>query len=150
MFTSINCYTLFDITDTGIRSHIRSVKFPMKDKRGNQISNEKEWDCSRNQQRNWETLLQVISLRTQPLRIIGPRKVSVAWKNSEERVYAWKFTFESEHDGVFDDGNAKLGHLIDDANGVPMIVGLTEYVKLTPQIMTKNNLVNTYFEVNFG
>jgi len=147
MFTSINCYTLFDITDTGIRSHIRAARFPMADKHGNSIQNEKEWVQARNQQRNWETIIQIVSLRAQPLRIIGPRKVSVKWKNSDKDVNAWKINFEVEHTSVFYSKNNELGALIDDAEGVPMLTGLGESVKLEPYLILSNSLVNTYFEV---
>lgn len=150
MFTSISCYTLFDITDTGIRSHIRSAKFPMTDKHGNQIKNESDWICARNQQRNWETILQVLSLRTQPLRIIGPRKVCTTGFSERGGVYAyaWKFTFESEHEQVFGDDNNRFRNLKNDCDGVPMLTGLGESMKLTPYLITQNRFINTYFEIN--
>ena len=147
MFTSINCYTLFDITDTGIRSHIRSAQFPMLDKHGNEIQNEQEWNKARNQQRNWETIIQIISLRAQPVRIIGPRKVPIRWKNRSENTYAWKLNFEVEHSSVFYSDNNELGALINDAKNVPMLVNLNEYVDLKPYLILEGSLLNTYFEV---
>lgn len=147
MFTSINCYTLFDITDTGIRSHIRAAQFPMKDKHGNVINNEKEWIRARNQQRNCETILQIISLRSQPLRIIGPRKVDVNWKTENKKINAWKFNFEVEHASVFYSKNNELGALVDDATGVPMLTGLNESIELAPYLVTSGNLLNIYFEI---
>ena len=147
MFTSINCYTLFDITDTGIRSHIRSVQFPIKDKHGKIISNEYEWNRARNQQRNWETILQIISLRSQPLRIIGPRRVDIKWKDDEQdNSIGWKFTFEVEHSSVFFKKNNDLGALLDDAENVPMITGLGESVVLPSYLVTRGSLLNIYFE----
>lgn len=148
MFTSINCYTLFDITDTGIRSHIRSAQFPMKDKHGNAINNEKEWIRARNQQRNWETVLQIISLRSQPLRIIGPRKIDVKWGKKEQKINAWRFNFEVEHSNVFYSKNNELGLLVDDANGVPMLTGLNESIEMPPYLLATGNLVNIYFELS--
>jgi len=148
MLTSINCYTLFDITATGIRSHIRAAQFPMRDKNNNVIKNAEEWTLARNQQRNWETILQIISLRSQPLKIIGPRKVDIVnFSGVHKEVNAWKFNFEVEHASVFLNKNNELGHLLDDADGVPMLVGLGESLELTPYLITQNSLVNIYFEI---
>jgi hypothetical protein len=120
----------------------------MQDKRNNVIKNSKEWNIARNQQRNWETILQIISLRSQPLRIIGPRKVDVVnFLGVHKKVNAWKFNFEVEHASVFSNKNNELGHLIDDADGVPMLVGLGESIKLPPYLTTQNSLVNIYFEI---
>lgn len=147
MFTSINCYTLFDITDTGIRSHIRAARFPMKDKHGNEIKNEQEWVRARNQQRNWETILQIISLRSQPLRIIGPRKVDVKWKEKNKKINAWRFNFEVEHANVFYNKTDELGALIEDVSGVPMLTQLNESIELMSYFITSGSLSNIYFEV---
>lgn len=147
MFTNIRCYTLFDITDTGIKSHIRAARFPMEDKFGNSLKNEKEWNHARNQQRNWETILQIISLRSQPLRIIGPRKTDLIWKRYDKSMVTWSFKFEVEHAGVFFNKNNELGNLIEDASGVPMITGLSETIKLSPYLVTQNSLINIFFEL---
>jgi len=120
----------------------------MTDKHGNQIKNENDWKCARNQQRNWETILQILSLRTQPLRIIGPRKVRTSGFIDKDSVHAWKFTFESEHDQVFGDDTDRFGNLKNDCNGVPMLMGLGENMRLTPYLTTKNGFINTYFEIN--
>jgi len=120
----------------------------MQDKQNNMLKSKEEWVVARNQQRNWETLLQVISLRAQPLKIVGPRKVDVVKFSGVNRsVNAWKFNFEIEHAGVFRYENDELGKLVEDANGVPMLTGLNESLDLPPYISTKDSLINTYFEM---
>ena len=59
------CKTLFDITATGVTGHYKSSRVPFQDLTGTSITNEISWNRARNQQRNWETITQLISLRTQ-------------------------------------------------------------------------------------
>ena len=61
----IRCRTLFDITATGITGHHKPSRIPFTDNSGQLILDERSWNRGRNQQRNWETLTQLISLRTQ-------------------------------------------------------------------------------------
>ena len=64
MMQKIRCYTLFNITKTGITNRRNSSKLgPDKDK---------EWEKLRNTQCNFDTLIQVISLRSQPENITDP------------------------------------------------------------------------------
>jgi len=61
----ILCRTLFDCSATGVTGHYRPSQVPFEDSAGNTIANQHDWMFARNQQRNWETLNQLISLRTQ-------------------------------------------------------------------------------------
>ena len=107
--------TLIDITDTG-------------ELRGN--------SKQRDQQRNWETVLQVLSLKTQPQIIDGPDKVDqIDFKihtgltkffgefyhelPSPQTIWAIKFT--SEHDDIY-----SIDELYKDFDQVPIILGLDE------------------------
>jgi hypothetical protein len=68
---------------------------------------------SRNQQRNWETLLQLIGLRCLPEDISMP-------------VYqgkVWRFSFSVDTPGVLGDND--FDSLYRDCRGVPMIVDLS-------------------------
>ena len=58
----IQCFTLIDITQT-------TTVGPYKDKQGNFAT----WTKSRNKQRNWETIVQGIGLRTQLVDLEQPR-----------------------------------------------------------------------------
>ena len=66
------CQTLFDITATGTTGHCKSVRMPYSDAAGQVIRDQVTWNRSRNQQRNWETLQQILSLRTQIMQITVP------------------------------------------------------------------------------
>jgi len=111
----IQCRTTFDITATGVTGHFRSSRLPFTDLAGKAIANERDWNRSRNQQRNWETLQQLISLRTQ-VNIQQPIKTADCWE----------FEFDFETHSVFDDGTDLLGTLKADCFGVPMLTRLEE------------------------
>ena len=61
------CQTLFDITATGVTGHFKTTRVPYVDQAGQEIVDQATWNRSRNQQRNWETLTQILGLRTQLL-----------------------------------------------------------------------------------
>jgi nucleoside-diphosphate-sugar epimerase len=61
----IYCETVFDITATGVTGHFKSSRIPFIDHAGHKITDSDSWNRARNQQRNWETLTQLIQLRTQ-------------------------------------------------------------------------------------
>ena len=69
----ISVRTLFDCTATGVVGHIKHDQLPFKDRADQPIGDEQTWLKSRNQQRNWESILQVISLRTQPFDVVDPK-----------------------------------------------------------------------------
>ncbi len=110
------CITLVDITATGVIRHTNK--------------NEVE----RNQQRNWETVLQCIGLRAQPQLIESPIiKYLEIDDNSVfgEMFYgtkqrAWLFTFGVEPEDVFLLDGDPVGQLDKDFSQVPIICGLEE------------------------
>ena len=134
----ILCRTLFDCSATGITGHFRPSQIPFTDGAGNTINNQHDWTFARNQQRNWETLNQLISLRTQPLNVI-PNGCDAG---------TWQFEFEVEHGEVYSTTGyaGDLTGLINECAGVPMLTGLTE--KLTDQavLVTAGPDQNIWFE----
>lgn len=129
----IKVATLFDCTATDVRSYRRGELA------------EEDWNFKRNQQRNWETMLQCISLRCQPLNISGP----YCFTNNEGKLY-WTFTFENDREDIFLQDGDPLGALKSDCHGVPMLVGLTESDRelfLTPYIITTGDRPNTIFDI---
>ena len=68
------CKTYFDINNTGVTGHFKASRVPFTDKSGQQITNEMSWNIARNQQRNWETLTQLISMRTQIAKMSAPKR----------------------------------------------------------------------------
>jgi len=128
----IKVSTLFDCTKTGVRTYRIH-------------SHDQEVVFKRNQQRNWETLIQCLSLRCQPLNIVGP----FTFSEGENELF-WQFTFETDRDDIFSNDVDQLGLLKEDCNGVPMIIGLTETRKelfLTPYLITAGDHPNTIFEL---
>lgn len=134
----IQCRTLFDCSRTGITGTFRPSEIPYQDRAGQMINNHPDWNRSRNQQRNYETLLQIFGLRTQPQEITQP----VCQDGT------WQFTFESENEGVFgvyNDPDPLAGLLID-CEGVPMVQNLTEKSTLSPVLTTQGPQQNIWFE----
>ena len=110
-------FTLVDITATGV---VRST--------GNR-------DLERNQQRNFETVLQVLSLRTQPHVIKFPETIQV----DEHRVaqwfgemyhgqsqMVWTMYFTADHPGAYDTEEGVLAGLCQDFEQVPIVTDLAE------------------------
>ena len=133
----ITCYTLIDITYTGV---VRS-------------SSDSEGKKKRNQQRNYETLLQVIGLRTQPMLFEKPYRLCdedlSKYKFGESfsgKHSVWVFKFSVEYLEIFKEGNDDLALLEKDLNQVPIITGLTETANLPVSIFsTTYDYKNTYF-----
>ena len=111
----IKCTTLFDITFTGITGNFKPSRIPLWDRSGVIITDAKTWEHARNQQRNWETVLQILSLRTQ-IEINIPRCIE----------NQWIFLVETELNNLFDNGADPLGVLKKDCTDIPMLTGLNE------------------------
>ena len=144
----ITCYTLFDITQTGVmnRSH------PGVDEEMT------AWLHKRNTQCNFDTILQSISLRSQPEVINSPVKTEIKFDEftqfgfmftqQDDKAYpCWSFEFDVQHPGVFDNGITELGALYSDCDMVPMIKCGTEWDKLPAFLDTSDELRNIYFKV---
>jgi hypothetical protein len=126
----IQCQTLFDITATGTTGHIKPSRMPYQDQAGAKITNAESWNRSRNQQRNWETVTQLISLRTQVDNLQNPVVI-------EDR---WQFEFEVENENLFNNGQDQMAVLKADCTGVPMLVGLNESVPTGTVLVVDTNI----------
>ena len=95
------------------------------------------WNQARNQQRNWESILQIISLRTQPMNIVLPKK----------QLDSWHFEFEVEAEGVLSSGvdSDDLAGLVADCEGVPMVTGLGEHTLDTATLHAQGSNQNIWF-----
>jgi len=133
----IQCTTLFDCSATGVTGHFRAEQIPFVTRSGHLIDSMAVWNRLRNQQRNWETLLQILGLRTQLMDIVCPVK----------QHDQWMFEFAVETPAVFEIGGDAdpLAGLILDAHGVPMVVGLDEPSGLAPQLVTQGSDQNIWF-----
>lgn len=150
MSFKLRCYTLFDITKTG-NIHRR----PPINGTSEQTT---RWEKTRNTQTNFDTIIQVISLRSQPENITDPQEEIFVFDetndtfgflfDSEETAQSyWSFEFTIPHNKVFDDGINELGYLLRDCDGVPMIKVGTEWEKLPNFLDTTPELRNIHFEV---
>jgi hypothetical protein len=148
MTTKIRCYTLFNITKTGVSTRRTPGNLPQE-----KIL---EWEISRNKQCNFDTVLQVVSLRTQPEEITDPQQTQIDFAKSEnfgflfeqeEPQHMWYFDFVIHYQNVYNDGIRELGYLFDDCDGVPMIKGLGEWEKLPDFLDSSPELRNIYFEI---
>lgn len=131
------CRTQFDITATGITGHYRSVRMPMTDRCGHTITTEEQWNCARNQQRNWETLTQIIGLRTQLFELSDPVR------NQD----AWTFEFSVESASVFGNADDPTKILTQDAHNVPMLNNLTNSLTLPPNLISSGPNQNIWFDM---
>lgn len=137
MTIRIKCTTLFDITATGVKNRFHKSKLPFNDQAGQLIHNDVTWQHSRSQQCNWETINQIISLRTLPENITDP-----VCENS-----TWSFEFDVVDPSSIERGADPVAILKEDCNSVPMIVGLTEN-KTTDSLLTATeSTVNVWFEI---
>jgi hypothetical protein len=125
------CVTLVDITNTGIKHGDNKC---------------------RDQQRNWETVLQVLSLKTQPHLQDGPIKIEqvdltiTGMKKYFGDFYegthsVWGFRFYSDNDEVY-----SLDSLYEDFEQVPIILGLDETARfMLPIFHSYGTLKNIHF-----
>jgi hypothetical protein len=132
----ITGFTLVDITRTGV-THNRA-----------------DQERQRDQQRNWETVVQCISLRTQPMDIEGPKAFDMIVDDGTfgEMYYGlqrvWCFTFTVEREGVWRQGDDALKFLHQDFNEVPVIQGLDETARfILPIFYTSGGIKNVFFRL---
>lgn len=134
----ILCRTLFDCSYTGTTGHFRVGQVPYQDEQGQTINNIADWSRSRNQQRNFETILQMISLRAQPEILSRPVCLDGIWQ----------FEFAVESAGVYsNDGTAdSTAQLLAECSGTPMITGLDEQPELESCLIVQGPDQNIWFE----
>lgn len=129
-------YTLVDITATGVTRY------------------RPEQEYQRNQQRNWETVLQTLGLRTQPMMIKGPVQIESnladGWKFGEYyqgRHKIWCWTFAVEHQDVFLIDNDPIGGLARDFEQIPVVTNLDETARfMLPIFYPYGAIKNIYFK----
>ncbi len=130
----VRCRTSFDITVTGVRGSFNGNRLPFTDQSGTTINDERVWHHARNQQRNWETVNQLISLRTLPHSITPSRRVSIT------DIAIWEFEFSLDQDTALARGDDIFGSLKTDCHGVPMIVDLLETPGQIPMLKVGSNI----------
>ena len=131
-------FTLVDITPTGVRRAALGK------------------ELERNQQRNWETVLQCIGLVTQPnvmsWGMIEPKDSFVdamfgeKFDTSDKTRKVWYMTFNVDREDVFRRGNDPVALLDECFDEVPVVTYLTETVKfMLPIFYTSGPIKNIHF-----
>ena len=110
---------------------------PFTDHAGQHIDNVESWNRSRNQQRNWETITQILSLRTQLFALTDPI--------SDQTGTRWMFEFETETDGVYGPESDPVAVLRSDADGVPMLRELDNDPDVDTVLITNGPRQNIWF-----
>jgi hypothetical protein len=148
----IKLYSLVDISTTGTIGQFKNVK--RTNLLNETLDTEPTWKKSRNQQRNWETVIQIIGLRAQPIYLEN----SVILLNESLALYdfgadfgptgtVWTLVFGVEAANAYDSNNIPLQSLVDDFNDVPIISGLNETFSFQKSVFTtRNHMKNVYFE----
>lgn len=118
--------TLVDITRTGIH---RAEDDALK----------------RNQQSNFNSLIQCIGLRSNIEWNSDPKKINGSLPLPfEGKAVHWIWEFDVEREDVFLKDNNSVGLLIDDLHGVPIIANLDNSVDIYPAaFQTKGDNINT-------
>jgi hypothetical protein len=148
----IKCYTLYDITQTNVNFRKKNTEIVPADEMK-----------KRSQQSNFETILQIINMRSQPEEISESELTVIniddlkdfnfgylyekSYNKTINKINIWSFTFSVDHADVFNNGINDLGSLSDDCNQVPMILRLEETFKLSNQMTISDEQRNIYFEI---
>jgi hypothetical protein len=133
----IRCKTFFDVNATGVTGHYKQSRIPFVDNSNQQINNEISWNIARNQQRNWETITQVIGLRAQIAKLDKPAR----------NMDFWEFEFEVDTPDVFGDENNPVELLYSDAHAVPMLLNLWNKTDLEPVLISYGDRQNIWFTI---
>lgn len=141
----IGCWTLFDITQTGVINRARPVNDDVAD-----------WIHRRNTQCNFDTVLQVISMRSQPDVLKLPEQIEIdsytpkLWFGKQYidclPLKCWKFEFEVHHSSVFQENNSTFAALYKDCQGVPMIKCVNQTENVIDVLDISADFKNIHFE----
>lgn len=129
------CHTLVDITNTNVVSYSPTQ------------------EMQRNQQRNWETVIQLLSLRTNISQITH---LGYTETNLNEHFFGvmysgvhrvWSFQFLTKNSDDFYEANDRYGTLKHDIVNTPVIINLNETAKFpTPFFFASGTHKNIYFK----
>lgn len=100
----------------------------------------------RNQQANFDSLVQAIGLRSNIQWTVDPcRYTGVLPQNIGGKAAHWIWDFDVEREEVFLKDNDPVGLLIDDLHGVPIIANLDNTADIYPAaFQTKGDNINTF------
>jgi hypothetical protein len=129
-------YTLIDITKTDVTTY------------------SKEKEKQRNQQRNWETVMQILGLRAQLLDVnyLGSMQADVKeysfGANYKGIHTVWLFEFTIEHADLYTIDNDRYGALKNDFRIAPVILGLDETAKPNTAMFYPSSVDKNIYFIN--
>ena len=132
------CVTLVDITKTDAVRHYNS----------SMEESESDYNLRRNQHRNYQTMLQIIGLRSQPVYLTDPVKFInrdlADWDFGADFTFTketvWAFSFGFERPDLFLTEDHPFGGLLQDMHNVPIILNLMETAPIAePMLDLLNN-----------
>ena len=160
MNNKFRCSCLFDVSATGVTTNTRMKGVPFTTTTGVVIKNTFELNFARNQQRNFDTLIQLFSMRTQvvwnsPVKMLENEKAS-NWgfgKAYKGNFNVWQFAFEiGSSDPWLKTSKTDFDYcyfLREDAEQIPMLLGLLETAKLEPLLVATGPETNVLFELEY-
>ena len=142
-------HTLVDITDNG---NLKK-EFPFKTSANELIHDRESLSIARNQNSNFNTMLQLLQIRGNITWEVPPMKVNESLGNSafgtayEGKHISWHFTFFTEQTDVYGDPQQPTAQLLDDFQLVPILNFCKETATFpTATFITQNaETINTYF-----
>lgn len=148
-------FTLVDITRTDTLRLFNQNVISTYNKIGTLITGELVWNFSRNQQRNWQTVLQLVNLRDKALYITSPAFLN----NRDLKKYkfgkkylgfhtVWSLQFSLTSFNTYEEKISAIDFLLHDFNKIPIITKLSETVNLpTSCFETTGEYQNTYIRI---
>jgi hypothetical protein len=110
-------------------------------------------ELARNQQRNWETVVQATGLVAQPIEVVAPLRVdevNLEYLNFGQFFQGyhtvWAWVWAVEHEGVYAEQHNPLAKLEYYFEQVPIIMGLEETARfMLPIFYPHGGICNIYF-----
>lgn len=142
-------HTLVDITDNGVLHK----PFPFKTSSNELIHDKASLAMARNQNNNFNTMLQLLQIRGNITWEQPPMRVNSVLGNTafgsayEGKHYSWHFTFFTEQVEVYGDVNDPTAQLKEDFDLVPIINFCKETATFPTNtfITSSHDTINTYF-----
>jgi len=143
-------HTLVDITKNGELKK----QFPFKTDSGDVIHDKATLSVARNQNSNFDTMIQLLQMRGNIVWENAPKKME--FENLANHAFgsfyegkqqSWHFQFFVEQSGVYGEENDPVGYLLNDFHNVPIISFCKETTTFPMSAFDTQNhkTINTYF-----
>ena len=142
-------HTLVDITENGNLKQ----PFPFKTKSGEMIHDRHSLAVARDQNSNFNTMLQLLQMRGNIMWELPPHRITDTIRNHafgsfyEGTQTTWHFQFVTEQSGIYGDEQDPTAQLVEDFHHVPIVSFCKETVTFPLSTFDTQDLrtLNTYF-----